>query len=108
MARENYVARTIAAMFCIAPAVAQMLGIDIALLVGGAILVVAATAVFGGRLGPRLEARRRRLQGERNAEQEKQRLAERCEICGASVDPARDVWDAGRWWHQACYRESLR
>ena len=85
-----------------------MLGIDIALLVGGAILVVAATAVVGGRLGPRLEARRRRLQGERNAEQEKQRLAERCAICSASVDPARDVWDGGRWWHQACYRESLR
>ena len=19
-----------------------------------------------------------------------------------------DVWDSGRWWHQACYRESLR
>ena len=85
-----------------------MLGIDIALLVGGAILVMAASALLGGRFGSRLEARRRRLQGERNAEQEKLRLAERCTICGTSIDPARDIRDAGQWWHQACYRESLR
>jgi len=85
-----------------------MLGIDIALLVGGAILVMAAAALLGGRLGPRLEARRRRLQGERNADQEKQRIEERCTICGTSIDPTHDIRDAGQWWHQACYRESLR
>ena len=85
-----------------------MLGIDIALLVGGAVLMVIAASVVGGRLGPRLEARRRRLQGERNAEDEKRRLEERCAICGTSIDPAHDVWESGRWWHQACYRESLR
>ena len=85
-----------------------MPGIDIALLVGGAVLMMAAAAVIGGRLGPRLEARRRRLQGERNAEQEQRRLAERCTVCGTSIDPTHDVWDVGRWWHGACYRESLR
>lgn len=85
-----------------------MLAIDIALLVGGAVLVMVGAAVVGGRLGPRLDARRRRLQGERNAEQEKRRLAELCTICGASIDPAHDLWDAGQWWHRACYRESLR
>lgn len=85
-----------------------MLGIDIALLVGGAVLLVVAGAAIGGRLGPRLEARRRRLQGERNAEQEKRRLAELCTICGTPIDPAHDLWDAGQWWHRGCYRESLR
>jgi len=85
-----------------------MLAIDIALLVGGGALLVAVTALVGGRLGPRLEARRRRLQGERNAELEKRRAAELCTICGTPIDPAHDLWDAGRWWHQACYRESLR
>jgi len=85
-----------------------MLGIDIALLVGGAILVMAAAGLLGGRFGSRLEARRRRLQGERNAEQEKLRLAERCTVCGNSVDPAHDIRDADQWWHQACYREYFR
>jgi hypothetical protein len=85
-----------------------MLAIDIALLAGGAVLVVVAAAIVGGRLGPRLEHRRRRLQGERNAEQEKRRLAELCTICGTSIDPAHDLWEADQWWHRACYRESLR
>lgn len=85
-----------------------MLAIDVAVLVGAAVLMVAAAGVIGGRLGPRLEARRRRLRGEDNAAQERQRLAERCMVCGAAIDPAHDVWDAGRWWHRACYRESLR
>ncbi|HEU4730173.1 MAG TPA: hypothetical protein VFT22_19885 [Kofleriaceae bacterium] len=85
-----------------------MLAIDLALLVGGALLVVLAASVVGGRVGPRLEARRRRLQGERNAAQEKRRLDEQCTICGASVDPVHDVWDQDRWWHRACYRESTR
>jgi hypothetical protein len=85
-----------------------MLAIDIALLAGGAMLVVVAAAIVGGRLGPRLEDRRRRLQGERNAEQEKRRLAELCTICGTPIDPAHDLWDSDQWWHRACYRESLR
>ena len=85
-----------------------MLAIDIALLAGGAMLVMVAAAIVGGRLGPRLEARRRRLQGERNAEDEKRRLAELCTICGTPIDPAHDLWDAVQWWHRACYRESLR
>ncbi|TMQ08429.1 MAG: hypothetical protein E6J90_40450 [Deltaproteobacteria bacterium] len=85
-----------------------MLGIDIALLVGGAALLVIAAAAVGGRLGSRLEARRRRLQGAHNAEQEKQHLEELCTVCGTSIDPSNDVWDAGRWWHKACYREAIR
>jgi hypothetical protein len=85
-----------------------MLAIDIALLVGGAVLVMVGASVVGGWLGPRLEARRRRLEGERNAEHEKRRLAEICTICGTPIDPAHDLWDADQWWHRACYRESLR
>jgi hypothetical protein len=84
-----------------------MLGIDVALLVGGGALVVVVAALLGGRLGARGEARRRRAQGERNAEQEKQRLEERCTICGTSIDPEHDVWDSGQWWHQKCYREAV-
>lgn len=85
-----------------------MLGIDIALLVGGAALLVAVAALVGGRLSPRLDARRRRLQGARNAEQERRRLAELCAVCGTAIDPAADLWEAEQWWHRACYRESLR
>jgi hypothetical protein len=85
-----------------------MLGIDIALLVGGGVLIVLAASLIGGRLEPRIEARRRRLQGAQNAEQEKRRLEERCAVCSASIDPVHDVWDAGQWWHRTCYREALR
>ena len=85
-----------------------MLAIDIALLVAGGLVLMVAAAAVGGRFGPRLEARRRRLQGERNADQEKRRLAELCTVCGTSIDPAHDLWDSGQWWHEACYRESLR
>lgn len=85
-----------------------MLGIDIALLVGGAVLLVVTAGLIGGRLGVRFEARRRHLLGEQNAEREKRLLEERCTVCGESIDPARDVRDAGQWWHRACYRELLR
>jgi hypothetical protein len=85
-----------------------MLGIDIALLIGGGALLVIAAAFVGGRVGPRAEARRRRKQGEQNAELEKRRLAECCTVCGQSIDPAHDVWDAGQWWHRGCYRQALR
>jgi hypothetical protein len=85
-----------------------MLGIDILLLVGGGALIVALAALVGGRIGERGEARRRRLLGQRNAEEEKLKLEERCTVCGASIDPAHDLWDAGQWWHQKCYREAVR
>jgi len=85
-----------------------MVGIDIALLVGGAAFLVITAAFVGGRLAPRAEARRRRKQGEQNAELEKRRLDERCTICGGAVDAAEGVWEAGRWWHRGCYREALR
>jgi len=85
-----------------------MLGIDIALLVCGAALLVVAVGLAGGRLGRRAETQQRRLQGEHNAELEKRRLQERCTICGESIDPAHDLWDAGAWWHRGCYREVVR
>jgi ribosomal protein L37AE/L43A len=84
-----------------------MLVIDIALLVGGGVLAVVAAALIGGRFGARSEARRRREQGERNAELEKQRLDERCAVCGELVEPEHDVFDAGHWWHQKCFREAV-
>jgi hypothetical protein len=85
-----------------------MLGIEIALLVGGALLFVVVAGLIGGRLGSRSEAHRHRLQGQRNAGHEQRRLEERCTVCGEPIDPARDVWDTGQWWHQGCYRELLR
>jgi len=85
-----------------------MLAIDIALLVGGGVVLVFVAAVIGGRVNARTEVRRRRQLGAQNAEDEKRRLDERCTICDGAIDPAHDVWDAGRWWHRACYRESVR
>jgi hypothetical protein len=85
-----------------------MLGVDVLLLVLGAAFVVGAAALVGGKLERRNELRRRRLQGQRNADEEKLRLEERCAECGESVDPNQDVWDLGRWWHRKCYREVVR
>lgn len=85
-----------------------MLGVDVLLLVLGGALVVGAATVVGARLEKRAEARRRRLQGERNAAAEKQWLEEHCAACGESIDPNQDVWDLGRWWHRKCYREVVR
>jgi hypothetical protein len=85
-----------------------VLVIDIALLVGGALVVVAIAAVVGGKVGPRAEARRRRLQGARNAQLMQRSLEERCVVCDAAIDPENDVFDAGQWWHRGCYREALR
>jgi hypothetical protein len=85
-----------------------VLFIDLALLVGGALLVVAAAAVIGGKIGPRAEARRRKLLGARNAQLVQRSLEERCVACDATIDPDNDVYDAGQWWHRGCYREALR
>jgi len=85
-----------------------MLAIDIALLVGGGVLLVAAAFVVGGRIERRAKAQERRQLGARNAELEKQRLEESCTVCGESIDPKHDVFDSGRWWHKGCYREALR
>ena len=85
-----------------------MIAIDLALLAGGALLVVVLAGFVGGRLGPRAEARRRKQLGMRNAAEEQRRLDERCTVCGEAVEPARDVWDQGQWWHRACYRNVLQ
>ena len=85
-----------------------MLGIDVLLIVLGGALVVGAAALVGGKFERRAELRRRRLQGQRNAEEEKLRLDERCAECGESIDPAQDVWDHGHWWHRKCYRDVVR
>jgi hypothetical protein len=86
----------------------SMLGVDLLLLVLGGALVVGAAAFVGGKFERRAELRRRRLQGQRNAEQEKLRLEERCAECGEPVDPNQDVWDLGQWWHRTCYRDIVR
>ena len=85
-----------------------MLGMDLVLLVLAGALVVGAAALAGAKLEKRAEIRRRRLQGQRNAEQEKLRLEEQCAECGESIDPYQDVWELGRWWHRKCYREVVR
>lgn len=83
----------------------RMLLIDIVILIGLAVALVAGAAVIGGRLGPWLERRRRRLQGAGNAADEQRRLTESCAACGESIDPAQDLWDATRWWHRQCHRD---
>lgn len=85
-----------------------MIAIDLALLAGGALLVVVIAGLVGGRIGPRAEARRRKQLGARNAAEEQRRLEERCAMCGEAVEAEQDVWDRGQWWHRACYREALR
>jgi hypothetical protein len=85
-----------------------MLAIDFALLVGGAVLVVAIAGFVGGRVGARGEDRRRKQLGANHATEEKHRMEERCAVCNEQVDPANDVWDHGQWWHRTCYREALR
>jgi hypothetical protein len=82
-----------------------MIAIDLALLAGGALLVVVIAGFVGGRVGRRVE---RKQLGARNAAEEKRRLEERCAICGEAIEPAIDVWDRGQWWHRACYREALQ
>jgi hypothetical protein len=84
-----------------------MIAIDLALIAGGALLVVVLAGLVGGRMGPRAEARQRKQLGARNAAEEQRRLEERCAVCGDPVIPANDVWDQGQWWHRACYREAL-
>lgn len=85
-----------------------MLGVDLLLLVLGGALVVGAAGLVGAKLERRAELRRRRLQGQRNAAEEKQRLEEICAECGESIDPSQDVWELGQWWHRKCYREVVR
>jgi hypothetical protein len=85
-----------------------MLAIEYALLVGGAVLVVAIAGLIGSRVGARGEELRRKQLGADNATEEKRRMAERCAICNEQVDPTNDVWDQEQWWHRACYREALR
>jgi hypothetical protein len=83
-----------------------LLGIDLALLVGvAAVVVLAAGAVGSKSLGARLEKRRREKQGAKNAEQERRRLDEKCIECGEPVDPNVDVFERGNWWHRRCWRE---
>lgn len=85
-----------------------MLLVDIAILVAiGAVVALAAGWLGGGSLGRLLEARRRRRLGERNLDEERRRLAERCVICDEPIDPAVDLWDQGQWWHRACWRRSI-
>lgn len=85
-----------------------MLGIDLALLVGVAAVVVVAASVIGSRsLGDRLEKRRREQQGRRNAETERRRLEEKCAACGESIDPAVDLYEREEWWHRRCWRASV-
>src|SRR5438552_2956392 len=71
-----------------------MLFIDLAILFGVATVVAVAAGALGGpSLGQRLEARRRRKQGEKNAADERRKLVEKCAICGEPVDPAVDLWE---------------
>jgi hypothetical protein len=85
-----------------------MLAIDLALLVGGAVVVIVIASLIGGRVGARGEDRRRKQLGADNATDEKRRMEERCAICNEQVDPVKDVWDQEQWWHRTCYREALR
>ena len=85
-----------------------MLVIDLAILFGvAAVVAVAAGALGGPSLGERLEARRRRKQGEKNAADERRRLDETCAMCGEAIDANVDLWERGQWWHRRCWRETV-
>lgn len=85
-----------------------MLFVDIAILVAvAAVVAVGVGALSGGALQRRLEARRRQRLGERNAEEERRRLAERCAACDLPVDATQDLWEGGKWWHRRCWRQAI-
>ena len=85
-----------------------MLFIDIAILFGVAAVIAAGAGLLGGpSLGARLEARRRRKLGEKNAASERLRLDETCAACGEPVDHAVDLFERGQWWHRRCWRAAL-
>lgn len=85
-----------------------VLVVDIAILVAVAgLLVVGGGLLGGGALQRRLETRRRRKLGEKNAEEEKRRLAERCAVCDLPVDATLDLWEHGKWWHRRCWRQAI-
>src|SRR5262249_28871485 len=86
----------------------QMLVVDILILVAVAAAVAVGVGVLGGgSLQRRLEARRRQRLGEKKAEEERRRLAERCAVCDEPVDATEDLWERGQWWHRRCWRQSL-
>ena len=84
-----------------------MLGIDIAILVGIAFVAVAGAALVGGSFNRRLEQRRRRALGAKNASEERRRLDEVCVVCQEPVDAHEDLWEGGEWWHRHCWREHV-
>ena len=84
-----------------------MLFIDVAILVAVAAVCVGVATLVGGRLGGRLEERRRRELGAKNAAEERRRLEERCAACDEPIDPRVDLWERGQWWHRSCWRESV-
>ena len=85
-----------------------MLAIDILLLIGAALLAIGAAALGGAALDRRTQARQRQKLGARNALAVSAQVAECCAACGTATDATIDVWDAGQWWHQACYRNVLQ
>ena len=92
---------------------AGMLGavlvVDFIILLAVATVVAMGVAVLGGgSLQRRLEERRRQRLGQKNAEDERRRLAERCVVCDEPVDPAADLWERGQWWHRHCWRQSMQ
>lgn len=85
-----------------------MLWVDLLLVAGAAVAVALAASALGGRaVGARLEKRRREKQGEKNAEEERRRLVERCAACDGVIDPDVDLFEREQWWHRRCWRESV-
>lgn len=85
-----------------------MLVID--LVIAGAVLAGAAllfTTLSGKRVDRWVEERRRKQQGERNAELERRRLEERCAACDQQVQPQIDLWERDAWWHRDCWRKHV-
>lgn len=85
-----------------------MLLID--LVIAGAVFAGVAILV-GGLSGKRLDGwlaeRRRRTQGQKNAELERRRQAEKCAACDRQIDPEIDLWEQDVWWHRDCWREHV-
>lgn len=56
------------------------------------------------------EAEARRRKGIENQQRESHSVAELCVICQLPVVPENDIFDedSQSWWHQSCWRESVK
>ena len=86
--------------------IGEILLVGLALVGSGWALVAWRTSTREAR-----ERRAREQQGAENAARERRRLAEEaCVVCGEPIAADVDLFDekTRHWWHQRCWRESMK